>query len=103
MCLLAPGVALLLADATNVRDVPGGGSGGLAGRVVIPLVEAQVLGHLLGVGALAHDRVDRSGQELGVVDVGTVDRDRERAAGLLDQDALLGAHLGSISGVWASR
>src|SRR5664280_2590612 len=103
MCLLAPGVELLLTDAPDVWCVPCGCAGSLAGRVVIVLIQAEILDHPLGVGALDHDRVDGSGQELGVVDVGAVDRYPQRAASLLDDYALLGAHLGPVSGVWASR
>src|SRR5664280_1878726 len=103
MCLLAPGVELLLTDAPDVWCVPCGCAGSLAGRVVIALIQAEILDHPLGVGALDHDRVDGSGQELGVVDVGAVDRYPQRAASLLDDYALLGAHLGPVSGVWASR
>src|SRR5664280_211705 len=103
MCLLAPGVELLLTDAPDVWCVPCGCAGSLAGRVVIALIQAEILDHPLGVGALDHDRVDGSGQELGVVDVGAVDRYPQRAASLLDDYALLGAHLGPVGGVWASR
>lgn len=78
--LLPPAVELLLADAADVGDVPGGRASGLPGRVVVGLVQAQVLGDLGGVGALDHGRVEGRLQQLGVVDVGALDLDSERAA-----------------------
>ena len=103
MSLLAPAVELLLADPADVRDVSGVRAGRLAGGVVIPLVQTEVLRDGIGVGARDHDRFDRLREELGVVDVRTGDRGREGPTVFLDQYALLGAHLGSVSGVWASR
>src|SRR5262249_42471671 len=54
-----------------------------------------------GVGPLDHDRRDGGGEQLRVVEVGAFDREPERAARALDDQALLRSWFGSISGVGA--
>src|SRR5262249_20943375 len=71
------------------------------GRIVVGLVEAELLRALAGVGPLDHDRLDRGGEQLRVVDVGAFDLEPERAARALDDHALLRARFGSISRVGA--
>ncbi len=103
MRLVARAVELLLADATDVRHVAGGVAGGLAGWVVIALIEAQVLDHLRGVRALHDDRGDRLIEQLAVVAVGAGDHHPQRPAVGFDKHALLGPGFPSISWVWAPR
>lgn len=99
MLLEARLVEPLLADPADVGEVARPVAGGFAGRVVVGLVEAEVLGEPTGIGALDDDCLDRLREQLGVVDVGALDRSPERAAVLLDDDRLLRAGLGSISGI----
>jgi hypothetical protein len=55
------------------------------GLVVVPLVQAQVLGPLrFRLRALHDQRVNGRGDQLGVRDVGPGDHDGQRAAVLLD-------------------
>ena len=72
----------------------------MSGRVVVPLVEAQVLLELLGVGAFDHDRLDRCLEQFLIHDVGSGDHHREWSPVPLDQDGLLGAVLGAVGGVF---
>src|SRR5487761_1253355 len=97
-CVLRPAVSRF-ADAADVRDVAGRRAGGLAGRVVVGLVQAEVLRELAGVGSLDHRRFQRGGEQPGVVDVGALDLDPERAAAALYVETLLRAWLGSIGGI----
>ena len=78
MRLLPDLVEFLFADPADVRDVAGGFGCRLAGRVVVGLVETEVLRVLLGVWSLDDDRLDCSGEQLGVVDVGACDLNTER-------------------------
>ena len=73
-------VQFLLADPADVRDVAGGLGRLSAARVVVALVEAEVLRELAGVRALDDDRLDRGGEQLRVVDIGTRELEPERAA-----------------------
>jgi len=82
-----------------VRDVAGGRDGRVSGRVVVALVQAEVLLELRGVGPLDDDRLDRAGEQLGVVDVGAFQLEPERTARPLDDQALLAAGFASISGI----
>src|SRR5262245_39874307 len=101
MTLLAAAVQFLFTDAPDVRDVPAGLGRGPAAGVVVGLVQAEVLPVLERVGALDHDRLDRGRQQLGVVPVGAFDREPERAAASLDDQALLRAGLASVGRVGA--
>ncbi len=51
------------------------------------------------IGTLDDDRLDRAGEQLGVVDVGAFQLEPERTAGPLDDQALLAAGFASISGI----
>ena len=79
-----------------LADPPDEGYITLSGRrlatpgVVIPLVEVQVLLHLLRVGSLDDDRLDRPFQELLFDDVGPGVHHTQRAPLALGQQALLG-------------
>ena len=72
----------------------------MSGRVVIPLVEAQVLLKLLGVGAFDHDCLDRGLEQFLIYYVGSSDHYREWSPVTLDQDRLLGAVLAAVGGVF---
>lgn len=52
MGLVAIGVELLFTDPPDVGHVPGVGADGVAGLVIVGLVEAEVPDQLFGVGAL---------------------------------------------------
>jgi hypothetical protein len=78
--LLAGPVELLFADPSDVRDLAGGLGCRVAGRVVVGLVETEVLRALLRVWSLDDDRVDRPGEQLRVVHVCAVDLNAERPA-----------------------
>jgi hypothetical protein len=102
--LAAPGAALgppVRTDRPDVVDVPVRVDHLMPGGRIVPLVQAQVLLDLFGVGPLDHDRLDGRLQELRVVDVGPGDHDPQRPAVALDQQALLGAVLAAIRRVRA--
>jgi hypothetical protein len=101
VALLSGPVELLLADAADVRDVAGSCGRAAASRVVVGLVEAEVLRVVGRVRALNDDRLDRRGEQLRVVDVRALDLEPERPARALDDQALLRAGLGSVSGIGA--
>lgn len=103
MLLLLERIELLFADATHVSDVTVLLDGGFGGRIVVAFVQAQMLRLLLGgLGTLDYDRLQRVGQQLGVVYVGTGKHYRQRAATCFDEQALLGAGLASIGGIGAN-
>jgi hypothetical protein len=92
----------LVADGGDVWDVVPVDAGVPADGVVVALVGAEVLGEVgLGCGALQDDGVDGRGEELRIRDVRPDHGDGQRAAVGLDQEALLHAGLGPISGVGA--
>lgn len=78
MALLTGLIELLLADPTDVRDVPAPLGRRPPGRVVVALVEAEVLRVLVRVWSLDNDRPDCGGEELGVMDVRALDLEPER-------------------------
>jgi len=99
VALLASLVELLFADAADVRHIAGRRGRGVSGRVVVGLVQAEVLLDLEPIGTLDDDRLDRPGEQLGVVDVGACQLEPERTARPLDDQALLAARFASISGI----
>src|SRR5579871_4699472 len=103
MPLLLERIELLFADATHVSDVTVLLDGGFGGRIVVALVQTQMLRLLLGgLGTLDYDRLQRFGQQLGVMHVGTGKHERERTATRFDEQALLGAGLASIGEIGAN-
>src|SRR5271154_2272769 len=70
-------------------------------RVIVSLVEAQVLLELLGVGAFDHDCLDRCLEQFLIHYVGSGDHHREWSPITLDQDRLLGPVLGAVGGVFS--
>jgi site-specific DNA recombinase len=86
----------------DVRRVAVIDAGEVAKVVVVGFVEGQVLLEVrFGFRSLQDDGFDGRREELGIRDVRPGDLDRERAAVGLDQEALLHAGLGAISGVGA--
>ena len=82
-------VELLLADPADVGRVAAGLADALAGRVVVGLVEAEMLGDRLGVGPLDHDGLDRALQAAWWSwTLAPSIANPERAAVLLDQQTL---------------
>jgi len=63
-----------------VRGVAGVLGGRVSGRVVVALVEAEVLCEFAGVGSFDDDRLDRRFEQFGVVGVGAGELESERAA-----------------------
>src|SRR5271166_4580209 len=88
-CLATPGKPLLPAVLTDRPDVAD-----------VPLVQAQVLLDLLGVGPLDDDRLDRRLQQLLIDDVRSGDHYPERATVAVGQHTLLGPRLASVGGVF---
>ena len=80
VCLLACLVEFLLTDPADVRDVAAALGRCPPGRVVVGLVEAEVLLVDARIRPLNDDRLDRGGEQLRVVDVGAVELEPERAA-----------------------
>ena len=76
---------LLFADWSDVRDVSMLANGLVTGRVVIALVQAQVLRRTLGGrGAINHDGSQGGSQELRIVDIGSAYHHSQRPAVSLD-------------------
>src|SRR5512143_2556564 len=88
----------VLTDRADVADVAALLDHLMPGRVVAPLVPAQVLLDLPRVGPLDDDRLHRRLQELHVGHIGPGADHPERAAVALDQQALLGARLAPVGG-----
>src|SRR5271157_5726698 len=102
-CLATPGKPLLpavLTDRPDVADVPFLLGHLMPGGIVVPLVQAQVLLDLLGVGPLDDDRLDRRLQQLLIDDVRSGDHYPERATVAVGQHTLLGPRLASVGGVF---
>ena len=86
--------ATVLADRAYVGHVAMSFGYVMSCRVVVPLVEAQVLLKLLGVGTFDHDCLDCCLEQFLIHYVGSGDHHREWSPVALDQDRLLGAVLG---------
>lgn len=100
--VLATRDGLFLANLTNVRRVPVFRRGLSPRRVVVSLIETKVLGFLLCRFRTFHDDgFDGGLQQLGVVDVRTVDYRAERTAILLDDYAALRPRFAAIRGISA--
>src|SRR5712691_11710172 len=100
MALFALLVQLLLANAPNVRGVAVCRNGGLPGRIVVALVQTQMLRMPRGrLGPLDHDRLQGCREQLGIVDVGSRHHHGERASLPLNQEAAFYPRLAPIGGV----
>src|SRR5580693_8426509 len=69
--------ATILTDRTDMGHVAISFCYVMPGRIVVPLVEAQVLLKLLGVRAFDHDCLDRCLQQFLIHDIGSGDHHRE--------------------------
>ena len=95
-------VLFLLADAANVSLVVALGQNRLARFIIIAFVQTQVLRGLLGRrGAFYDDGIQCGRQQQMIIYICSCDADRKRAASLLNKQALLDAHLGTVGGVRA--
>lgn len=95
-------VFLLFADAANMSHIAALRQNCLAWRIVIAFVQAQVLRFLLCWHRTLHDDgIERCRQKQMVVYVRAGDADRKWAASLLNKQALLDAHFGTVGGVRA--
>src|SRR5271166_4965239 len=93
--------ATILTDWSDVRHVAMSFGYVMSCRVIVSLVEAQVLLELLGVGAFYHDCLDRRLEQFLINYVGSGDHHRKWSPITLDQDRLLGAVLGAVGGVFS--
>ena len=93
---LAPSVQLLLPNAPDMRTVPEGSNGPVAGGIVIPFVQAQVLG---AFRACHYDALQGRPQEFRVMDVGSSHHHAQGAASCVHQDALLAPSFAPVGGV----
>src|SRR3954469_21291339 len=100
--MLVPDGDLLFANPADVGHVAGVGRCLPAGRVVIALVQAQVL-RLLGPGrgAVHDDGLQGGLQQLGIVAVGPVHDHPQRPPLLIHDDAALAAVFTAVGGVAA--
>ena len=94
--LLAPLVQFLLANSPDMRLVSGVGDGPVAGGIVIPLVQAQVLGTFR---PLHYDALQRRPEEFRIVDIGSGHHHAQWSAVPVDQDAFLAPSLASVCGI----
>ncbi len=92
--------AMILIDRPDVSHIAMSFCYVMSGRVVVPLVEAQVLLKLLGVRTFDHDCLDRCLEQFLIHDIGSGDHHREWSPVALDQDGLLGTVLGAVCGVF---
>ena len=93
---LAPSVQLLLPNAPDMRTVPEGSNGPVAGGIVIPFVQAQVLG---AFRACHYDALQGRPQEFRVMDVGSSHHHAQGAASCVHQEALLAPSFAPVGGV----
>src|SRR5208283_398061 len=102
MLLLATRDRFLVADSADVRRVFVFRHGCPAGRVVVSLVQAKILGALWGRFRAFHDDGFNGGsQQFGVVNIGPVDHGTQGTTVFLDNHAAFRARLAAICGIWA--
>ena len=72
----------------------------VAGGIIVSFVETEVLLKPFRVGAFDDDRLDRRIEQFLIDDIGSGDDDPKWSPVTLDQERLLGAVLGAVSGVF---
>jgi len=93
----------LLPPASDVRSDPAGSDGRFGVRVVVSLVEAEVLGATWTARRASDHRVERLADEPLVVDVGAGDLGGQRDTSTIGQDVALDTAFRAIRGVGASE
>ena len=97
-------VQLLLADASDVWPIAVSGDGSTTRRIVIPLVQAQVLWVILGeLRTFDHNRLQGLIQQRGVVGVGSGNHNAQWAALSFHKQAPLAASLAAIRWVGSNQ
>ena len=97
-------VQLLLADASDVWPIAVSGDGSTTRRIVIPLVQAQVLWVILGeLRSFDHNRLQGLIQQRGVVGVGSGNHNAQWAALSFHKQAPLAASLAAIRWVGSNQ
>lgn len=88
----------MLADGLNMRDVSAGFGRGSSGRIVVALIQQQMLFFLW---SFDDDGVQHVFRTARVMPVGRSGHHRERATLTFDEETRLRPVFGSIRGVWS--
>ena len=96
LSLLARLVQFLFANTPDMRLVSGLGDGSVAGGIVIPLVQAQVL---RAFRTVHHYALQRRPEEFRIVNIGSGHHHAQWSAGPVYQDAFLASCLAPVCGI----